>query len=265
MFCSVDTCERPAVTRGLCVSHYSRLRKTGDIRPDVPVGSPQKIWATCQVDGCEKKTYAKGMCQMHYARLKRNGHTDRVAPKGLSSCSVKGCEQVAEARCLCHGHYLRALRGSALTDDMPLVRKKPNRCVVEGCSRPATARSELCSTHLRRKWKFGDPRASQPVRVIDGGGYIHKGYRYVPVPTDQRQLSNGRSMLPEHRLVMARRLGRALFPDESVHHINGERLDNRLGNLELWSRWQPAGQRVDDKLTWAREILERYESEALSI
>lgn len=62
----------------------------------------------------------------------------------------------------------------------------------------------------------------------------------------------------EHRALMEDRLGRPLLPRENVHHINGVRHDNRPENLELWSTSQPAGQRVEDKIAWAREILATY-------
>lgn len=64
---------------------------------------------------------------------------------------------------------------------------------------------------------------------------------------------------------MEQKLGRALRPDETVHHINGVRTDNRIENLELWvKRNQPAGQRVADRITDAVELLRAYAPHLLS-
>lgn len=49
--------------------------------------------------------------------------------------------------------------------------------------------------------------------------------------------------VPQHRLVMARALGRPLAKHETVHHINGDRGDNNLSNLQLRSGKHGKGMR----------------------
>lgn len=60
-------------------------------------------------------------------------------------------------------------------------------------------------------------------------------------------------------------LGRYLTKDETVHHKNGVKDDNRIENLELWCSSHPAGQRVTDMVSWAAELLARYKQPGDSV
>lgn len=120
-------------------------------------------------------------------------------------------------------------------------------CNQLDCGRGAAV-GELCHMHNWRLQKNGDP-CIVTTRSRGEGSINRKGYKVVHI---------GSGTFYEHRLVMARLLGRELLPLEEVHHKNGQRDDNRPDNLELWTRSQPAGSRVSDKLAWAREIIETY-------
>ena len=89
-----------------------------------------------------------------------------------------------------------------------------------------------------------------------GGKYKSKeGYVLIYNP-NYRKLSE--KYLLEHRLKMEKKLGRKLHDAENVHHKNGIRDDNRMSNLELWVSSQPSGQRAQDLVKFAREILDTY-------
>lgn len=78
-----------------------------------------------------------------------------------------------------------------------------------------------------------------------GGRKRDHGYVRLWKPDHPRCDSKGYFM--EHRLVMEQKLGRLLERHEQVHHLNGIRDDNRVENLELWSKSHPSGVRVHDK------------------
>lgn len=115
----------------------------------------------------------------------------------------------------------------------------------------------LCAACYGRWRKYGDPSRYSAAymkrfdRLIDDQGYAHI---YDPDHPNARR--GGR--VPEHRYVMSKLIGRPLTDAENVHHRNGVKSDNRPANLELWVSTQPKGQRPEDLVEWANEILAHY-------
>lgn len=216
----------------------------------------------CSIDDCDREVYSRGWCEKHYRRALRHGGVPTPDRAGSAECSVVGCDRTAKTRGWCHGHYLRWRRTGDVQPDRPLWRTR-ELCSVDLCDRTQYARG-YCATHYKRLRARGDVAADRPIRSPGDEGWISHGYRGVLVQEDERWLVNGESKALEHRLVMARSLGRPLTSEESVHHKNGNRLDNRLENLELWSRYQPKGQRVEDKVAWALALLQQYRPELLA-
>lgn len=229
---------------------------------------------TCTVEGCGKRESCVGLCRAHYWRKWRYGDPTfkppRRPPKPRPPCKVPGCPDVFGAKGgygMCRKHYKRWRAANPIGE-----MRTAKRCLVEGCGQ----RSKLfgfCPLHGQRWVRTGRTDLEHPREPKFG--IAPNGYRYVSAADHPNAGGNGRIL--EHRLIMSRSLGRPLRDDETVHHKNGDRSDNRLTkghelggcpstccNLELWSTLQPYGQRVEDKIGWAVELLMRYRPDALA-
>lgn len=182
------------------------------------MGKAKTQVGTCVVYGCDGEQYAWHMCKLHQRRMRLTGRTD-FGPR------------------------------------VPWNKSGIEVCVWDDCDNKHLAKG-FCSKHYAAFKAWLDKDRAVDDRAKQNKHKDKEGYVLLYLPDHPNCSVKGH--YSEHRLVMEQMIGRYLVKGENVHHKNGIRNDNRPENLELWSSRQPKGQRIEDKVEYAMEILNQY-------
>src|SRR6266568_4243306 len=142
-----------------------------------------------------------------YRVLKRNGVTLRYSNMLRTPDNIEAIRQMSESRT-----GLREIAKELGTSFRTIERIRQENGIESGFGRGEKHQS----------WTGG--------RRIDHNGYV---LVWLDPQDPMVIMSKFDNYVLEHRLVMARKLGRPLKDYETVHHINGDRQDNRPENLQL--------------------------------
>lgn len=214
----------------------------------------------CKFGGCNRAVKSKGLCAAHYLQSRSGKPLAALRPRskgGRAICQFNDCGNKVHSNGYCNTHSRQVKSGKEPRKIVrPVTRLEQPLCQFDGCDNPNQSKG-LCQGHRKQQLSG---KTLRPLRkrilkegewgewFVNDSGYVVR-FRYV----------NGkRQRQYQHRLVVSDHLARPLLSHENVHHKNGVRSDNRLENLELWSTMQPSGQRVRDKVAWAKEILALY-------
>lgn len=167
---------------------------------------------TCSFSICDKKLKAKGLCSTHYKQQLR-GENLYLLPR-IKLCSMPNCGEKVKALGFCSMHHARKRFGRPMDAPKGLPIGRPGR---KGPASPS--------------WKGGitDSEVGRKIWIADED------------PMFSMAIGKTNYVL-EHRLVVARWLKRPLFEDETVHHIDGNNLNNEFTNLQLRTGHHGEGQ-----------------------
>lgn len=121
-----------------------------------------------------------------------------------------------------------------------MSKRKPTPCGV--CGKLRKSSRNICRTCSNLE-KYKNPLEHPKWK---GGKEVRNGYVWIWCP--EHPLAH-RNKIAEHRLVMEKHIGRYLEIDEIVHHIDGNKQNNNISNLQLMTASEHV--KLHNKIYWS--------------
>lgn len=153
----------------------------------------------------------------------------------VRSAGISLTEKQEKLKAYKHQWYLDKTEGKC-------PRRPPRfETICATCGKPLSRqnyqRKEKSYCNFKCRDAAASKRRGEQANRWKGGRIKVLGYIQVRIqpedPFYAMRCGKDRAYVFEHRLVMARHIGRCLFPWEIVHHKNGDKTDNRIENLQL--------------------------------
>jgi hypothetical protein len=128
--------------------------------------------------------------------------------------------------------------GGDLIKGAAMDNHKHRTCSVSGCGKKHSAKG-LCGVHYARLFRYGSLELKGKFGSNNTkwrGGITRDSSGRVMILMPEHPFSNGWGYVYRYRSVVEQSIGRFLKPSELVHHVNGDKTDDRIENLVLTNR-----------------------------